>query len=119
MSCNVDHRDGRGNPIPCPDDHLPLMTTDDTRPLNEDAYAKAWERGYRRGERETARTLDAERTRHAALVAAARDLIAATDTLSEWDEFHGYIVNSERDGLDHDVDAAWDAIRFALDGEPR
>jgi len=68
------------------------LTTDDTRPLDENDLAIAYEMGY-------LRAVQDERARYAALVAAARAAVDAAGT-------NNWPVNCDR-------------LRAALDGEPR
>ena len=53
----------------------------------------------------------------AALREAAMRLVSATDDLDNFDEAHGYAIAStaERDALSGAINAAWDALRAALD----
>jgi hypothetical protein len=39
----------------------------------------------------------------------------AEDDLGAWEEAHGYIINSERDALAGEIDAASDDLRVAID----
>jgi hypothetical protein len=63
-------------------------------------------------------TLDGERARHAALVETAQGYLDAIDAVDEWDEAHGYIVNSERDALHNAVGTARDRLEAILAATP-
>jgi hypothetical protein len=81
------------------------LTTDDTRPHR--MTTDEWQRHVIA---QLDATLDAERTRHAALVAAAREYVEAVD------------ADLYREGTPEDWwrrEAALAALRAALDGEPR
>jgi len=45
---------------------------------------------------------------------AAFRVVTLTDNLRQWDEAHGYVINSERDVIAGWLDAAWADLRTAL-----
>jgi hypothetical protein len=49
---------------------------------------------------------------------AAQAVVDLTDDLARWDEMNRYVVNSERDYLAGNLDAAWDRLRAALAATP-
>jgi len=83
-------------------DGEPAMTTDDTHPLSAEDEARFRERSPGGSILRVWATLDAERARHAALVAAARDVV-------DW------WFSPAEPGLTERIFA----LRAALDGEPR
>mgnify|MGYP001321682986 FL=1 len=50
---------------------------------------------------------------------AAQAVVVLTDDLARWDELNRYVINSERDYLAGNLDAAWDRLRAALASEDR
>jgi hypothetical protein len=45
---------------------------------------------------------------------AAQAVVDLTDDLARWDEINRYVVNSQRDYLAGNLDAAWDRLRAVL-----